>query len=154
MQSIEELKKQFIVDENLLKSRLEPVVGKALAHCRIDKDGRVEIRNTKLSGKEQVKLTLAARAIGSEMDSAISPEVSVLEISKFTGLPANQVRARGKDAIEEKFAQSPRSGVYRAMPHKIEAFPLRSGDRTARWALGIWKEKGGVLWTTAHFKSA
>src|SRR5271170_6083430 len=91
MQSIEELKKQFIVGENLLKSRLEPLVGKALAHCRIDKDGRVEVRNTKLSGREQVKLTLAARAIGSEMDSAISPEVSVLEISKFTGLPANQV---------------------------------------------------------------
>ncbi len=122
MPSIEELKKQFIVDENLLKSRLEPVVGKALAHCRIDKDGRVEIRNTKLSGKEQVKLTLAARAIGSEMDSGISPEVSILDISKFTGLPANQVRARGKEVIEEKFAQSPRPGVYRALPHKIEAF--------------------------------
>ena len=122
MIGIEELKKQFIVDENELKSRLEPVVGKALMHCRIDKDGRVEIRNTRLSGKEQVKLTLAARVIGSEMDPAISPEVSVVEISKFTGLPANQVRARGKDAIEDKFAQSPRSGVYRALPHKIEAF--------------------------------
>jgi hypothetical protein len=34
----------------------------------------------------------------------------------------HQVRARGKDAIEDKFAQSPRSGVYRALPHKIEAF--------------------------------
>jgi hypothetical protein len=122
MVGIEELRKQFIVDENELKSRLEPVVGKALAHCRIDKDGRVEIRSARLSGKEQVKLTLAARMIGSEMDPAISPEVSVLEISKFTGLPANQVRARGKDAIEDKFAQSPRSGVYRALPHKIEAF--------------------------------
>jgi hypothetical protein len=122
MMGIEELRKQFIVDENVLKARLEPVVNKALAHCRIDKDGRVEIRDTRLSGKEQVKLTLAARAIGSEMDSAISPEVSVVEISKFTGLPANQVRARGRDAIEDKFAQSPRSGVYRALPHKIEAF--------------------------------
>jgi hypothetical protein len=122
MTSIEELKKQFIVDGNVLKARLEPVVTKALAHCRIDKDGRVEIRNTRLSGKEQVKLTLAARVIGSEMDPAISPEVSVVEISKVTGLPANQVRARGRDAIEDKFAQSPRSGVYRALPHKIEAF--------------------------------
>jgi hypothetical protein len=122
MAGIEELKKQFIVDENVLKSRLEPVVTKALLHCRIDKEGRVEIRNTKLSGKEQVKLTLAARVIGAEMDPGISPEVSVVEISKFTGLPANQVRARGKDAIEDKFAQSPRSGVYRALPHKIEAF--------------------------------
>jgi hypothetical protein len=122
MMGIEELKKEFIVDENVLKSRLEPVVSKALAHCRIDKDGRVELRNNGLSGKEQVKLTLAARMIGSEMDPAISPEVSIGEISRFTGLPANQVRARGKDAIEDKFAQSPRSGIYRAMPHKIEAF--------------------------------
>jgi hypothetical protein len=122
MMGIEELKKEFIVDENVLRSRLEPVVSKALVHCRIDKEGRVDIRNTALSGKEQVKLTLAARMIGSEMDPAISPEVSVGEISRFTGLPANQVRARGKDAIEEKFAQSPRSGIYRALPHKIEAF--------------------------------
>lgn len=119
---IEELRKQFIVDEDLLKSRLEPVVTKALVHCRIDKDGRVEIRNTGLSGKDQVKLTLAARVIGAEMDPAISPDVSVAEITKFTGLPANQVRARGKDAIEDKFAQSPRSGIYRALPHKIEPF--------------------------------
>lgn len=120
--SIEELKKQFIVDEDVLKSRLEPVVAKALAHCRIDKSGRVEIRSTRLSGKDQVKLTLAARLIGAEMDPAISPEVSVAEIARATGLPANQVRARGKDAIEDKFAQSPRSGVYRALPHKVEEF--------------------------------
>jgi hypothetical protein len=120
--SIEELKKQFIVDEDVLRVRLEPIVTKALAHCRIDKNGQVEIKDTRLSGKEQVKLTLAARAIASEMDSAISAEVSVVEIAKFTGLPANQVRARGKDVIEDRFAQSPRSGVYRARPHKIEAF--------------------------------
>jgi hypothetical protein len=120
--SIEELKKQFIVDEDVLKSRLEPVVAKALVHCRIDKDGRVEIKSTRLSGKDLVKLTLAARVIGAEMDPAISPEVSVAEITKSTGLPANQVRARGKDAIEDKFAQSPRSGTYRALPHKVEQF--------------------------------
>lgn len=120
--SIEELKKQFIVDEDVLRARLEPIVTKALVHCRIDKNGQVEIKNTKLSGKEQVKLTLAARAIGAEMDPTISAEVTVVEIAKFTGLPTNQVRARGKDVIEDRFAQSPRSGVYRAMPHKIEAF--------------------------------
>ena len=131
---IEELKKQFIVDENVLKSRLEPVVTKALAHCRIDKDGRVEIRNAGLSGKDQVKLALAARVIGAEMDPAISADVSVAEITRFTGLPANQVRARGKDAIEDKFAQSPRSGMYRALPHKIEAFldGLSSGRTSTR----------------------
>ena len=120
--SLEELKRQFIVDDDVLKSRLEPIVAKALAHCRIDKIGQVHITNTKLSGKDQVKLALAARAIGSQMDATIVAEVTVAEISRYTGLPGNQVRARGKDAIEDKFAQSPRSGVYCAFPHKVEAF--------------------------------
>jgi hypothetical protein len=120
--SIEELKRQFIVDEDVLKTRLEPIVTKALAHCRIDKNGQVLITNPKLSGKEQLKLALAARAIGSQMDPSISAEVTVAEISKYTGLPENQVRARGKDAIADRFAQSPRSGVYRALPHKVESF--------------------------------
>ena len=38
--SIEELKKQFIVDDDALKTRLEPLVAKALNHCRISKTGR------------------------------------------------------------------------------------------------------------------
>jgi hypothetical protein len=129
--SIEELKKQFIVDEDVLKARLEPIVKKALAHCRIDKNGQVLITSAKLSGKQKVWLTLAARAIGSQMDSNISALVTVAELEKFTGLPANQVRARGKDAIEEKFAESPKAGSYRAMPHKIEAFfDSISGDNS------------------------
>lgn len=118
--NIEELKKQFIVDDDVLKTRLEPIVTKALAHCRIDKNGQVLITNKNLSGKEQVKLVLAARAIASQMDSSISPEVGADEISRFTGLPANQVRARVKDAIEDRFAQSPKAGVYRALSYKVE----------------------------------
>jgi hypothetical protein len=122
MNNIEELKKKFIVDdEDVLKARLEPIIAKALAHCQMDKKGQVRI-NTRLSGKEQVKLVLAARAIASQMDSSISPEVGVDEISKFTGLPANQVRARVKDAVEDRFAQFSKAGVYRALPHKVEGF--------------------------------
>jgi hypothetical protein len=120
--SIEELKKAFIVDDDLFRARLESIVTKALAHCRMDKNGNVEIKNPKLSGRDQVKLTLAARAIAAEMDPAISADVTVAQLAKSTGLPPNQVRARGKDAIVERFAESPRTGVYRAMPHKIEAF--------------------------------
>jgi len=120
--SIEELRKAFIVDTDLLKARIEPIVRKALNHCQIDKNGNVEIRNAKLSGKDQLKLMLAARAIAAEMDPSISAEVSIAEIAKSTGLPPNQVRARGKDAIEDRFAESPKTGMYRALPHKIEAF--------------------------------
>jgi len=120
--SLEELKKQFFVDEDALKARIEPVVAKALKHCRIDKNGQVLIIDPSLSGKDKVRLTLAARAIASQLDAQIPAEVKVTDIAKYTGLPANQIRARGKDAIEEKFAESPEAGVYRAIPHKIEAF--------------------------------
>lgn len=120
--SLEELKKQFIVDEDALKARLEPIVAKALRHCRIDRNGQVLITDSRLSGRDRVRLTLAARAIAAQLDPKIRADVTVPEIEKYLGLPANQVRARGNDAIRDKFAESPRAGVYRAIPYKIEAF--------------------------------
>ena len=120
--TLEELKRQFVVNEDALKARLEPLVEKALRHCRIDKSGQVQILNTKLSTKDQLKLTLAARAIGSQLDPQISAGVSIADIAKFTGLPQNQIRARATDAIKDKFAESPEAGVFRAIPNKIEPF--------------------------------
>jgi hypothetical protein len=51
--SIEELKKKFIVDDDALKNRLEPIATKALEHCVLDKKGNVHFNNPKLkpSGK-------------------------------------------------------------------------------------------------------
>lgn len=120
--TLEELKKQFIVDEDILRERLEPVVSKALKHCRIDKNGQVLITNGKLSAKNRIKLVIAARAIAAQLDANIASEVTASELTKFTGLPANQVRARGSDAIKEKFAQSSRAGVYQAIAYKVEPF--------------------------------
>lgn len=120
--NIEELRKRFIIDEDVLKARLEPLVAKAMEHCRIDKNGQVLITSSKLSGRDQVKLVLAARTIAAQLDEKIRAEVTVAELEKYTGLPGNQVRARGKECIEGKFATSSRAGVYRAIPHKIEVF--------------------------------
>lgn len=120
--SLDELKKKFIVDQDVLRARLEPVVEKALKYCLIDKNGQVHITQGKMAGRDQVMLVLTARAIASQLESQISAEINVGDISKYTGLPENQVRARGKDLIEGKFVESPRPGVYRAFPHKIETF--------------------------------
>lgn len=120
--SIEELKKQFIVDDDALKTRLEPLVAKALNHCRISKSGEVIITNQNLSARDQVMLILSARAIASQLDSAISADVAVADLAKSTGLPTDQIRARARDIIGLKLAVSPKRGDYRAIPHKIEAF--------------------------------
>jgi len=119
---IDELKRKFIVDEDLLKAHLEPLVEKALLHCKIDQTGRVLITNSELSGREQVMITLVARALAHQLDTQISEEVSTQEICNITTLPENQVRARVNDLIKTKLAQSPKPGVYKAAAYKIEAF--------------------------------
>jgi len=120
--TIEELKQKFIVADDVLKVRLEPIISKALKHCVIDKTGQVHVTDKRLSGKQQVMLTIAARAIASQLEPTISASVTVSEIAKYTGLPENQVRARGKDFINAKLAESPQRGVYRAVFHKVETF--------------------------------
>jgi hypothetical protein len=120
--SLEELKKRFIVEGDVLKARLEPIVDKALKHCLVDKNGQVHITRPKMPAREQVMLVLAARAVASQLEPQISADVSVSEIAKYTGLPENQVRARGRDLIDSRLAQSSSAGVYRALHHKVEDF--------------------------------
>jgi|ERR1051326_2726812 hypothetical protein len=120
--SLDELRKSFIVDEEALRSQLEPMVAKATQYCLVGKSGQVHIKNNKLAGARQVMLVLAARAIASRLETEIAADVTVSEISRFTGIPGNQVRARGKDLIKARLAESPSRGVYRALFHKVDDF--------------------------------
>jgi hypothetical protein len=118
---IEELKKQFIVDDDVLEKRLEAIGTKALEHCVLDKRGNVHFNNPKLNPREKLRLTLAARAIAAQMDSSMRSEVTIAELAATSGLPKDQVRARAAELVKDKFATSPKRGVYRAVPHKVEA---------------------------------
>jgi hypothetical protein len=119
--SIEDLKKKFIVDDDVLKNRLEEIGAKALQLCVLDKKGNVHFNNSKLSPSEKLRLTLAARAIASQLDETVSGEVSVAELATNSGMAENQVRARASDLVKEKSAISPKRGFYAAVPHKVEA---------------------------------
>lgn len=120
--SIEELKKKFIVTDDYLSSRLESLVVKALNHCVVTEKGVVHINKSSLSAKDKIKLALAARSLAAGLDINISAEMSVEELVNASGLPSNQVHARSKDLINERFAQSSGRGMYKANPHKIEPF--------------------------------
>ena len=119
--SIEDLKKKFIVDDDVLKNRLEEIATKALQLCVLDKKGNVHFNNSKLNPTEKLRLTLAARAIASQLDETVSCEVSVAELATNSGMAGNQVRARASDLVKEKSATSPKRGFYAAVPHKVEA---------------------------------
>ena len=128
--TLEDLKRKFIVDEDVLKTRLEALVEKALPFCVVGQNGFVHITAEGLSGKDRIKLALAARALASELMENTSAAISVSELSKMAGLPENQVRARCKDLVSERYADSPARGTFRALPHKLESFlnALRTPD--------------------------
>jgi len=119
---LEELKKKFLVDEGTLKANLEPILSKVLKHCVCDKKGQVHILGRGLSGRNQTMMILAARAIASQLDEKISARVSIEDLTAYTGLPRNQVRARCKELLDSRFAVSPERGSYQAVFHRIEAF--------------------------------
>jgi hypothetical protein len=118
--SIEELKKKFIVDDDVLKTRLEEIATKALEHCVLDKKGNVHFNNSKLNPREKLRLTLAVRAVASQLDGTIKNEVSVAELSLNSGMPKDQVYARTAELTKDKFITSPTKGFYAAVPHKVE----------------------------------
>jgi hypothetical protein len=120
--SIEELKKRFLVDEDTVKAGLECLLTKALQLCVVDKKGVVHIKEPKMSGPNKFKLVLAARYLASQLDPSVPAAVTIAEITRSTGLPNGQVRARAKESVDNRFAESPRAGVYQALPHKIEPF--------------------------------
>lgn len=119
--SIEDLKKKFIVDDDVLRNRLEEIATKALQLCVLDKKGSVHFNNSKLGPRDKLRLTLAARAIASQLDETVSREVSVAELAANSGLPENQVRARAAELVKERFITSPKKGTYAAVAHKVEA---------------------------------
>ena len=118
--SIEELKKKFIVDDDVLKERLEAIATKALERCFLDKNGNVHFNNPKLKSTEKLRLILAARAVAAQMDETLRAEVSLSELATNSGMAENQVRARASELVKEKSATSPKRGFYAAVPHKVE----------------------------------
>jgi hypothetical protein len=120
--NIDELKEQFLVDGEVHKERLAQLVQKALEHCVVHKNGAVELRHKSLGGRDQVKLVLSARLLASKLDESLSCDVTVEEIAESTGLPKNQVAARAKDCLDDRFAERSTRGSYKARGPKIEEF--------------------------------
>ena len=119
---LDELKKQFLVDDEVVTEKLEQLLRKVLPHCVVDKKGAVHLKSSALSGKEQIRLVLAGRLIASKLDPEVSGEVTVDQLHEYTGLPKNQAAARAKECIDDKFAERSVRGSYRARMHKLEQF--------------------------------
>jgi hypothetical protein len=117
------LTEQFLVADEVSPKRLGELVQKLLPYCVVRKSGAVDIVAGNLSGKEQVRLVLAARFVASKLkESSVSAEICTEEIAQYTGLPRNQAAARAKECVDERFAERSARGSYRAVQHRLERF--------------------------------
>lgn len=120
---LKKLSQQFLIDDEAMPERLVELIQKLLQYCAVRKSGAVEIVRSNFSGKELVKLVLAARLVASKLEeSSVNGEVTAEEIAEYTGLPKNQAAARAKETVDERFAERSARGSYRARQHKLDNF--------------------------------
>jgi len=120
--SLDDLRSQFVVDDDVRSEKLEALIQKALPHCKVHKNGSVQITRSDLTGRQAVKLVLAARLLASKLFDTVASDVTVEQVAEYTGLPKDQAAARAKDCLDERFAERSARGSYRARPLKVEEF--------------------------------
>jgi hypothetical protein len=118
----EDLRRKFILDEAGIRESLEDVVNTALQYCAVDSTGKVHLKRHDFPGKVRVKIALSAKAIANQLDSSFTPDLTVADLSRATGLAENQARARAADAVSEGFAEAPERGSYKANPFRVAQF--------------------------------
>jgi hypothetical protein len=116
------LRSEFLVDDDVSTEKLSSLIESLLPHCVVSKKGKVEIKQTDLSGRQLVKLVLVARLVAHKLDESVGDEVNAEELAESTGLPKNQATARAKECVDEDFAERSARGNYRARPRKVDAF--------------------------------
>ena len=133
---MEELRKKFIVEENLEAKKLAEYVERALPFCKISKNGEVIIEVEKATSTEKVKLALVAKMLASHIESNISSETNFDDLSKSLGIPRDQIKARLKELKDKKFALRVGEGKYKANPLEIGKFlsemEKKYGEKTGK----------------------
>jgi hypothetical protein len=119
---LEELRKKFIVEENLEGKKLEEYVKRALPFCKMTKNGEVIIEIENATSTEKLKLALVAKLLASHLDKNISSETNFDNLSKSLDIPRDQVIARLKELKDNKFALRVDKGKYKLNPLKIGKF--------------------------------
>jgi hypothetical protein len=119
---MEDLKKRFIVEENLEEKKVVGYIERLLPFCKVTKNGDILLGAKALTTLEKVKTALIARYLANHLEPTIPSEITPEELSNMLDIPRDQINARLKDVRDEKFAINFEGGKYRAKPFEIGRF--------------------------------
>ncbi|HIH13764.1 MAG TPA: hypothetical protein HA224_00745 [Nanoarchaeota archaeon] len=126
--SLQDLKKQFIVQESLEKIDIERQIMRVVRFCQVDAQGHVNIKTEirgKLTAPQKMLCILASRYLGHELqgllqeEKTIHAEVNVEDLSKMMSEKKSVICARAKD-LKDSGKIKADSGIYQILPHAIE----------------------------------
>lgn len=122
-EELEDLKIQFIVNGNEInKEILKKHVKTILDFCKLTSEGKVILRKTKLTQKNQIGIIIMARYLENKMNENIKETISPGELADLTSIARNNVRSLVGTLADERFVTRVEEGIYRFNPTQIELF--------------------------------
>ena len=122
-EEFEKIKKDFIVDQNAYDIENVPEqIKRLLNFAKVGTGGKVFIESHNLTSDAQLRVVLIARFLANKLQEEIKQEVSIEELSQYTHLDKDQVRARMSAIVREKFAERKGKGVFVVLPFRIKKF--------------------------------
>jgi hypothetical protein len=119
---MEELKKKFIVSENLDEEKLKNYIERLLPFCKLSPDGNILVDNRVSTSLKKMKIALVGRFLANRLEPTISAEMTSEEFSAILNIPKDQVYARLKDLRKERFVTVLEKKKYRVQPTEIGKF--------------------------------
>ena len=125
IEGLEELKKQFIVEDDIELDELKQLILRISKFCKVDKNGYVIVHNDKIRIIDKILLVLSARFLGNRLQQKLGEEVAIheeinnKEIATMLKEKQTVVNARLKDLKDDRKIILVRRGVYKVLPHII-----------------------------------
>lgn len=125
---LEELEKQFILNEDMEHEDIKNLISRALKLCKIDNKGFVVMHQSGLTIPQKIMLALSARYLANKLQQKLGRESSIMEISNAKELAdmlkekEAVIAARLKDLKDAKKVISPNRGVFKIAPYAIKDF--------------------------------
>jgi len=126
---MKDIKEIFIVDEEEFNKNFEELIGKIVDFVRISKEGKILLSQPSMKNTDKIGISIIARFLGNTIEKQIPSEVTTPELSEATGLPQHIVSARLSELIKQRFVKRVETGVYMAIPYRIEIFVEKINKR-------------------------
>lgn len=122
-EELEKLKTEFIVDENKYnEERVPQQIKRLLKFARVGTGGKVFVEPRNLSPDYRLKVILVARFLANKLHLEINPQITIEELSEYSHLDKDQVRARMSNIVRQKFAKRVDKGIFIVLPFQINKF--------------------------------